>query len=78
MTRAGPLAQLIVQRIAEDNADPLNLLNFNPVNWQFPNGTHFTADFDWLQPPVKKVINGRQDAFSLRYAFVQILPVSTH
>ncbi|TCD64095.1 hypothetical protein EIP91_004537 [Steccherinum ochraceum] len=68
MARAGPLAQLIVQRITQDNADPLNLLNFNPLNWQFPNGTHFTADHDWLQPPVQRVINGRQDAFSPRMA----------
>lgn len=66
MARAGPLAQLIVQRIVEDNADPLDLLNFNPLNWQFPNGTVFTADHNWLQPPVKRVINGRQDAFSPR------------
>ncbi|KAH8103013.1 hypothetical protein BXZ70DRAFT_889701 [Cristinia sonorae] len=68
MARAGPLAQLVVQRIVENNADPLDLLNFNPLNWQFPNGTHFTADHDWLQPPVKRVINGRQDAFSPRMA----------
>ncbi|THH30886.1 hypothetical protein EUX98_g3273 [Antrodiella citrinella] len=68
MVRAGPLAQLIVQRIVQDDADPFSLLNFNPLNWQFPNGTHFTADHDWLLPLQTRVINGRQDAFSPRMA----------
>ena len=66
MARAGPLAQLITQRIVEDNADPLIQLLYNPLQWSFPNGTAFTADHNWLQPTVKKVINGRQDAFSPR------------
>lgn len=64
-TRDGPLAQLIVQKIVE-GADPDNLLLYNSLNWAFANNTPFPANFDWLQPPVKAVINGRQDAFSQR------------
>ncbi|KAI0367401.1 hypothetical protein BV20DRAFT_562841 [Pilatotrama ljubarskyi] len=65
MTRAGPLAQLIVQKISQ-GADPNNFLLFNPLNWRFANNTPFPAEFDWLAHPVEKVINGRQDAFSIR------------
>ncbi|KAI0355821.1 hypothetical protein OH77DRAFT_1424077 [Trametes cingulata] len=65
MARAGPLAQLIVQKITE-GIDPNNFLLFNPLNWRFANNTPFPADFDWLAHPVEKVINGRQDAFSIR------------
>ncbi|THH03064.1 hypothetical protein EW145_g6558, partial [Phellinidium pouzarii] len=63
--RAGPLAQLIVQQIS-DGADPNNELMYNPLNWRFANNTPFPAEFDWLQPPVKTVINGRSDSFSQR------------
>ncbi|KAI5120057.1 hypothetical protein M0805_007808 [Coniferiporia weirii] len=63
--RAGPLAQLIVQRIVE-GADPSDDLMYNPLNWRFANNTPFPADFDWLQTPVRTVINGRPDAFSQR------------
>ncbi|KLO14415.1 hypothetical protein SCHPADRAFT_872766 [Schizopora paradoxa] len=64
--RAGPLAQLIVKAIVEDDVDPNEALLYNPLNWRFSNNTPFPADFDWLQNPVRTVINGRQDAFSLR------------
>ncbi|KAI0700773.1 hypothetical protein BC835DRAFT_1265868 [Cytidiella melzeri] len=65
--RAGPLAQLIVKSILNNPAvDPHANLLYNPVNWAFPqNNTFFPANFDWLDPAVHKVINGRQDAFSL-------------
>jgi hypothetical protein len=65
-TRAGPLAQLIVDHIVNNGADPNNQLLYNPLNWIFTNNTPFPADFNWLQNPVKKVINGRPDAFSVR------------
>ncbi|KAI0659833.1 hypothetical protein C8Q70DRAFT_914914 [Cubamyces menziesii] len=64
-TRDGPLAQLIVKQIVA-GADPNNFLLYNPLNWRFANNTPFPAGFDWLQPPVEIVINGRQDAFSRR------------
>ena len=63
--RAGPLAQLIVKQISE-GADPDNQLLYNPLNWRFANNTPFPAEYDWLQPPVPKVINGHKDAFSQR------------
>ncbi|KAJ7577017.1 hypothetical protein C8J56DRAFT_1061728 [Mycena floridula] len=63
-TRDGPLAQLIVQQIVQNNADPDAQLLYNPLQWRSFNGTPFGATEDWLQPPVAKVINGRKDAFS--------------
>ncbi|KAI0821900.1 hypothetical protein BC628DRAFT_1328502 [Trametes gibbosa] len=64
-TRDGPLAQLIVKNIIA-GADPDVQLLYNPVNWRNASNIGFSAGTDWLQPPVKKVINGRQDAFSQR------------
>ncbi|TFY69582.1 hypothetical protein EVG20_g3099 [Dentipellis fragilis] len=64
-TRAGPLAQLIVEAIVK-GADPDSLLMYNPDQWRFANNTPFPASFDWLQQPVRTVINGHPDAFSLR------------
>ncbi|KAI0092111.1 hypothetical protein BDY19DRAFT_884514 [Irpex rosettiformis] len=65
--RAAPLAQLIVKSILSNpKIDPNDNLLYNPINWAFPeNNTFFPADFDWLDPAVHKVINGRPDAFSL-------------
>ncbi|KAI0628556.1 hypothetical protein C8Q77DRAFT_1067837 [Trametes polyzona] len=63
--RAGPLAQLIVKKIIA-GADPSGELLYNPINWKSANNTPFPENFDWLDPAVKKVINGRQDAFSQR------------
>ncbi|KAF9526145.1 hypothetical protein CPB83DRAFT_858425 [Crepidotus variabilis] len=65
-TRAGPLAQLIVQRIVSDNADPDEVLSYNPTQWS--NATHhqFPASRQWLKPANKLTINGRKDAFSER------------
>jgi len=67
--RAGPLAQLIVKQIIDTNADPDNLLLYNPLLWTNANDQPFPANTDWLQPPVGKIINGMQDAFSQRYEF---------
>ncbi|KZT01062.1 uncharacterized protein LAESUDRAFT_816144 [Laetiporus sulphureus 93-53] len=64
-TRAGPLAQFIVQEIAS-GADPENQLLYNPLNWEFANNTPFPASLDWLYPPVEKIVNRREDAFSQR------------
>lgn len=62
--RDGPLAQLIVQQIIDKKLDPDNQLLYNPVQWSAFNGTPFPATDNWLVPPVKKIINGRMDAFS--------------
>ena len=63
--RAGPLAQQIVTAIS-NGADPDEQLLYNPLNWAFANNTPFPAEFNWLANPVKKIINGRSDAFSQR------------
>ncbi|KAI0714792.1 hypothetical protein C8Q76DRAFT_728141 [Earliella scabrosa] len=63
--RAGPLAKEIVKKII-DGADPYNVLLYNSLNWAFANHTVFPADYDWLDPSVDKVINGRKDSFSQR------------
>jgi len=60
--RAGPLAQAIVKQIA-DGADPDDRLSYNPLSWSFANNTAFPAKYDWLAEPVRKVVNGKQDAF---------------
>jgi hypothetical protein len=66
--RAGPLAQLIVKKIVANPAIDFNLsLLYNPLNWVDANNRSFAATENWLQPPIQKVINGRQDAFSQRY-----------
>ncbi|RDX51766.1 hypothetical protein OH76DRAFT_1346545 [Lentinus brumalis] len=64
-TRAGPLAQLIA-KAAVSGKDPNGLLLYNSISWSFANNTYMPAGYDWLAEPVKKTINGRQDAFSQR------------
>ncbi|KZV95737.1 hypothetical protein EXIGLDRAFT_734781 [Exidia glandulosa HHB12029] len=64
--RAQQLAKDIVHRIVDDNADPDNNLLNNPLSWNFPNATAMPADFNWLDPGVPTVVNGRQDFFSVR------------
>ena len=67
MARNPPLARQVVQTIiANTSIDPFVELLYNPLNWRFPNNTDFPATFDWLEPPVNKIINGRHDAFTLR------------
>lgn len=64
--RNGPLAQLIVKQIVDNNADPDGRLLYNPAGWTGADNMFFPADYNWLQPPVVKIINGRRDAFSQR------------
>jgi len=64
-TRASPLARLIVKQIVAGE-DPKEFLMYNPLNFKFGNNTDFPAKYDWLEDPVKKVINGHDDAFSQR------------
>ncbi|KAF8622711.1 hypothetical protein AX15_006802 [Amanita polypyramis BW_CC] len=62
--RAGPLAQLIVEKISQ-GADPDGLSSYNPLQWR--NATHvtFPPKSDWLNPK-ETIINGHLDAFSQR------------
>ncbi|PFH48702.1 hypothetical protein AMATHDRAFT_149320 [Amanita thiersii Skay4041] len=62
--RDGPLARLIVQQIINTNADPNLELLYNPLQWRNADNVFFTADTNWLIPPVELTINGRRDAFS--------------
>ncbi|KAJ3865646.1 hypothetical protein EV359DRAFT_38336 [Lentinula novae-zelandiae] len=65
-TRAGTLAQLIVQKIVEDVMDPDALLYYNPTQWTNASNIPFSADIEWLKPLQELMINGHEDAFSQR------------
>ncbi|KIK68514.1 hypothetical protein GYMLUDRAFT_68368 [Collybiopsis luxurians FD-317 M1] len=64
--RDGPLAQMIVQSIIDNNIDPDQALLYNPKNWNNASNVAFAANENWLLPPVNVTINGRADAFSQR------------
>lgn len=64
--RSGPLAQLIVQRIISEDADPDEVLSYNPTQWTNATNHHFPPNKHWLKPVKKVIINGREDAFSER------------
>lgn len=65
--RYSPLASKIVQWVADGNAPERETLLYDPLNWKFANSTvTFPRDYNWLEPPVKEVINGHDDAFSQR------------
>ncbi|KIK67323.1 hypothetical protein GYMLUDRAFT_69508 [Collybiopsis luxurians FD-317 M1] len=65
-TRAGPLAQLIVQKIVKDRMDPDTLLYYNPTQWTNASNVPFTLETDWLKPLKNVTINGHEDLFSQR------------
>jgi hypothetical protein len=58
---------MIVNKIIATNLDPEVNLLYNPMAWSNASNQPFPPNTSWLQPPVEKVINGRQDAFSQRY-----------
>ncbi|KAF8808547.1 hypothetical protein BYT27DRAFT_7286544 [Phlegmacium glaucopus] len=64
--RDGPLAQLIVKQIIDANADPQQLLLYNPTNWPNASNVFLATTDDWLLPPVLITVNGRPDSFSQR------------
>ncbi|KAM5541660.1 hypothetical protein V8D89_004641 [Ganoderma adspersum] len=65
--RAGPLAQLIARAAADPTADPDGWLGlYSSSAWAFANDTAMPANYDFLQPPVERRVNGRADAFSQR------------
>lgn len=47
-------------------------LLYSPQQWRDESDNFFAANANWLIPPVDKVINGHQDAFSQQY--VHVLP----
>ncbi|KAJ7924911.1 hypothetical protein B0H13DRAFT_1976670 [Mycena leptocephala] len=64
-TRAGSLAQLIVEKI-NTGADPEELLSYHPTQWKNSSGFPFPVESHWLRPTVNLTINGHKDAFSPR------------
>ncbi|KAJ6625541.1 hypothetical protein B0H10DRAFT_1782971 [Mycena sp. CBHHK59/15] len=62
-TRAGPLAQLIVDKINE-GADSGALLLYHPSQWKNSSNIPYSADTNWLRPTVNLTVNGRKDYFS--------------
>ncbi|KAF4621280.1 hypothetical protein D9613_000757 [Agrocybe pediades] len=71
-TRAGPLAQLIVQKIAS-GGDPDELLSYNPVQWTNASHHAFPSLTNWMKPTIDTVINGKHDSFSQRYGLLLAL-----
>src|ERR1700761_9795411 len=67
-TRAGTLAQLIVEKINE-GGDPGALLSYNPVQWKNSSNIPYAVEYHWLRPTVNVTINGHEDAFSPRGIF---------
>ncbi|KAF8897024.1 hypothetical protein CPB84DRAFT_1681804 [Gymnopilus junonius] len=63
-TRAGPLAQLIVQEIIS-GSDPKEVLLYNPTQWSNASHHPFPVLSEWLKP-IEVTINGHLDAFSQR------------
>ncbi|KAJ6499989.1 hypothetical protein C8R47DRAFT_970997 [Mycena vitilis] len=64
-TRAGSLAQLIVEKINQ-GADPGELLSYNPSQWKNSSHVPYSLETHWLRPTVNLTINGHKDAFSPR------------
>jgi hypothetical protein len=64
--RAGPLAQLIVQKIV-DGADPDDKLMYNPLSWRNASNIPFEKGTDWIKPLDYRIVNGHEDVFSQRY-----------
>ncbi|KAJ6593998.1 hypothetical protein B0H19DRAFT_1225277 [Mycena capillaripes] len=64
-TRAGPLAQLIVEKINQ-GADPEELLSYHPSQWRNSSNVPYSVESHWLRPTVNLTINSHADKFSPR------------
>ncbi|KAF8875409.1 hypothetical protein CPB84DRAFT_1853270 [Gymnopilus junonius] len=64
--RDGPLAQLTTDWIVNNDADPLDILLYNPINWPNASNVFFALATNWLQPPILMTINDHADAFTQR------------
>ncbi|KAH8990807.1 hypothetical protein EDB92DRAFT_724534 [Lactarius akahatsu] len=65
-SRANPLAQKIVKAgIQQGHNSSISI--YAPDNWQFLNGTQMPPDFDYNDPSVPFIINGRNDPTSQRF-----------
>ncbi|KAH9077636.1 hypothetical protein EDB83DRAFT_2514350 [Lactarius deliciosus] len=65
-SRANPLAQKIVKAgIDQGHDDTISF--YTPDNWLFLNGTQMPLDFDYNDPSVPVVVNGRNQPTSQRF-----------
>ncbi|KAH9054676.1 hypothetical protein EDB87DRAFT_1428312 [Lactarius vividus] len=65
-SRANPLAQKIVKAGIQQRHNS-SISMYAPDNWLFLNGTQMPFDFDYNDPSVPYVINGRDDPTSQRF-----------
>ncbi|KAH9053619.1 hypothetical protein EDB87DRAFT_1569228 [Lactarius vividus] len=65
-SRANPLAQKIVKAGIQQRHNS-SISVYAPDNWLFLNGTQMPFDFDYNDPSVPYVINGRDDPTSQRF-----------
>ncbi|KAI9438203.1 hypothetical protein H4582DRAFT_2076810 [Lactarius indigo] len=65
-SRANPLAKKIVKASIQQGHNA-SISFYTPDNWQFLNGTQMPLDFDYNDPSVPYIINGRDDPTSQRF-----------
>jgi len=66
--RANPLAQKILKAEIAQGLNSSIAPMYAPDNWRFLNGTEMPKNFDYNDPTLPYVINGRQDPTSQRFA----------
>ncbi|KAH9169340.1 hypothetical protein EDB89DRAFT_1908637 [Lactarius sanguifluus] len=72
-SRANPLAQKIVKAgIKQRHSSFISF--YAPDNWQFLNGTRMPFDFDYNDPSVPFIVNGRNDPTSQRFEDICPIP----
>lgn len=65
--RYSTLASNVTQVIVSGAIPLREFLLYDPLNWQYGNSSgHFPSNKNWLEPRVRTVVNGREDAFSQR------------
>jgi hypothetical protein len=65
-SRANPLAQKILKAVIEQGLNS-SISNYAPDNWQFVNDTDMPDNFDYNDPSLPFVINGRKEPTSQRF-----------
>ncbi|KAJ1302897.1 hypothetical protein OPQ81_003196 [Rhizoctonia solani] len=62
--RAQDLPQKIVSKIVAGGLPEDDTSYYNPSNYKDTKGTEFTANYNWLDPPIDVQVNGVADKFS--------------
>jgi hypothetical protein len=65
-SRANPLAQKILRAVIDQGLNS-SISNYAPDNWQFVNGTDMPDNFNYNDPSLPFVINGRKEPTSQRF-----------